>query len=110
MAPESATESVPLPFLPPRGGVQAVLVGNPNTGKTTVFNKLCGARAKTSNFPGTTTSTRIGRGRLHQHREVEVLDLPGLYQLTLDLPEARLVKGLLDGERAAPPEAILVIV
>ena len=46
------------------------LIGNPNTGKTTVFNKLCGARAKTSNFPGTTTSTRIGRGRLHEHREV----------------------------------------
>jgi ferrous iron transport protein B len=86
------------------------LIGNPNTGKTTVFNRLCGARAKTSNFPGTTTSTRIGRGRLHKHREVEVLDLPGLYQLTLDLPEARLVRGVLDGEKGTPPEAILVIV
>jgi ferrous iron transport protein B len=89
---------------------RVALIGNPNTGKTTVFNKLCGARAKTSNFPGTTTSTRIGRGRLHEHREVEVLDLPGLYQLTLDLPEARLVKALLDGDRDTPPEAILVIV
>jgi len=86
------------------------LVGNPNTGKTTVFNRLCGARAKTSNFPGTTTSTRIGRGRLHKHREVEVFDLPGLYQLTLDLPEVRLVRGLLDGDKGTPPDAILVIV
>ena len=40
------------------------LVGNPNTGKTTLFNRLCGARAKTSNFPGTTTAARIGRATL----------------------------------------------
>ena len=37
------------------------LLGNPNTGKTTLFNRLCGARAKTSNFPGTTTAMRLGR-------------------------------------------------
>jgi ferrous iron transport protein B len=86
------------------------LLGNPNTGKTTLFNRLCGARAKTSNFPGTTTSTRIGRGRLHAHREVEVFDLPGLYQLTLDAPEARLVRELLDGHQGRLPDAILVIV
>ena len=64
MAPEPATESIPSPPLPPRGGVQAVLVGNPNTGKTTLFNQLCGARAKTSNFPGTTTALRTGTLRL----------------------------------------------
>ena len=40
------------------------LVGNPNTGKTTLFNRLSGARAKTSNFPGTTTAARIGRATL----------------------------------------------
>ena len=37
---------------------RVALIGNPNTGKTTLFNALCGARAKTSNFPGTTTSAR----------------------------------------------------
>jgi len=86
------------------------LIGNPNTGKTTLFNRLCGARAKTSNFPGTTTSTRIGRGRLHARREVEVFDLPGLYQLTLDAPEARVVREVLDGQLGRGPDAILVIV
>ncbi len=85
MAPESATESVPSPPLPPRGGVQAVLVGNPNTGKTTLFNQLCGARAKTSNFPGTTTALRMGTLRLPE-AQVELLDMPGIYDLTLTRP------------------------
>jgi ferrous iron transport protein B len=89
---------------------RVALMGNPNTGKTTVFNRLCGARAKTSNFPGTTTSARVGRGRLHAYREVEVFDLPGLYQLTMDVHEARLVRGILDGEQGHPPDAILVTV
>ncbi len=39
---------------------RVALIGNPNTGKTTLFNALCGARAKTSNFPGTTTAVRTG--------------------------------------------------
>ena len=43
------------------------LIGNPNTGKTTLFNALCGARAKTSNFPGTTTSVRTGRSEAAGH-------------------------------------------
>jgi ferrous iron transport protein B len=45
-------------------GYRIALVGNPNTGKTTLFNRLRGARAKTSNFPGTTTAARIGRATL----------------------------------------------
>ena len=60
------------------------LLGNPNTGKTTLFNRLCGARAKTSNFPGTTTAARIGRATLAGDRSVlqaEIVDLPGLYRL-----------------------------
>src|SRR5262245_52219719 len=57
---------------PDAGGEQAVrlgtpriaLVGNPNTGKTTLFNRLSGLRHKTSNFPGTTLEARLGRVRL----------------------------------------------
>jgi ferrous iron transport protein B len=48
------------PALPPR----IALLGNPNTGKTTLFNRLCGLRHKTSNFPGTTLEARLGRLRL----------------------------------------------
>jgi ferrous iron transport protein B len=87
------------------------LIGNPNTGKTTVFNRLCGARAKTSNFPGTTTSTRVGRGLLAAEHRVEVVDLPGLYRLDFDSPEARITRRILDGEgRRRRPDAVVVLV
>ena len=87
------------------------LIGNPNTGKTTLFNVLCGARAKTSNFPGTTTSVRSGRadatGTL---RALDVLDLPGVYDLDVDLPEAHIATTLLAGGREPAPDAVVVIV
>ena len=85
------------------------LVGNPNTGKTTVFNRLCGARAKTANFPGTTAATRVGRSVLGTDT-VEVIDLPGVYQLHLDAPETRIVRDLLAGRtKHARPDAVVVL-
>ena len=61
------------------------LVGNPNTGKTTLFNGLCRARQKTANYPGTTVEKKIGICTLQhttQKRErVNIIDLPGLYSL-----------------------------
>ena len=90
---------------------RVALIGNPNTGKTTLFNVLCGARAKTSNFPGTTTSVRSGRveaaGGL---RALDVLDLPGVYDLDLDAPEARIATTVLSGGRGPAPDAVVVIV
>ncbi len=86
------------------------LIGNPNTGKTTLFNALCGARAKTSNFPGTTTSIRSGRAEAHGDAALDVLDLPGVYDLEIDAPESRIATALLDGTRGAGPDAIVVIV
>jgi ferrous iron transport protein B len=88
---------------------RVALVGNPNTGKTTVFNRLCGARAKTANFPGTTAAMRVGRGALGA-RAVEVVDLPGVYQLHLDAPETRIVRDLLAGRTKHPrPDAVVVL-
>ena len=108
MVPGSATGHIESPPLPPRGGVQAVLVGNPNTGKTTLFNHLCGARAKTSNFPGTTTALRSGTVRL-PHAQVELLDMPGIYDLTLDTAEARIVRAAMNEIRRRG-DAVVVIV
>jgi len=85
------------------------LIGNPNTGKTTLFNALCGARAKTSNFPGTTTSVRTGH-REHRGVTLDVLDLPGVYDLDVASPETEIARGVLDGARGAPPDAVVVIV
>ena len=87
---------------------RAILIGNPNTGKTTVFNRLCGARAKTSNFPGTTTALRTGALKF-EHSAVEVLDLPGLYDLTLDIPEARIVRDVVQEARVRDDLVVVVI-
>ena len=90
---------------------RVVLLGNPNTGKTTIFNRLCGTRAKTSNFPGTTTSARVGRAALGEQTIAEVLDLPGLYQLSLDVPEAGIARDVLSGAGAyTRPDAVLLVV
>ena len=87
------------------------LIGNPNTGKTTLFNRLCGARAKTSNFPGTTTSSRVGRAALPGDWITEIIDLPGLYELGLDMPETRIARDVLVGEGLyRRPDAVLVVV
>ena len=87
------------------------LIGNPNTGKTTLFNALCGARAKTSNFPGTTTAVRRGHSRwdglAHQ---VEVLDLPGVYDLTLDAPESEIARVALSGSTTPAPDALVIVI
>lgn len=74
---------------------RVVLVGNPNTGKTTLFNALCGARAKTSNFPGTTTTTRTGHSEIGPSQSVEVLDIPGIYELHLDSAESGIAREVL---------------
>jgi ferrous iron transport protein B len=87
------------------------LIGNPNTGKTTTFNRLCGSRAKTSNFPGTTTATRLGRTELASNRVVEIIDLPGVYELHMDAPESLIARAVLEGDGAfRRPDAAIVIV
>ncbi len=91
------------------GTARVALLGNPNTGKTTLFNVLCGARAKTSNFPGTTTSVRTGHCDVHGRR-VDVLDLPGVYDLRYHSPETRIVRAVLAGERGVPPDMVVVLV
>lgn len=99
------------------------LLGNPNTGKTTLFNLLSGLRHKTSNFPGTTLEARVGRVSIQcesgtgrwEKRAAEVIDLPGIYSLELDQLESEICRAVLEG-RAAPrgqvvaePSAICIV-
>jgi len=93
---------------------RVLLLGNPNTGKTTLFNRLCGLRAKTANFPGTTTDLRRGRMQLATaaggSEPLEVVDLPGLYSLELDLPESRVAaQALAAGDGVEPAAAVVVV-
>lgn len=84
------------------------LLGSPNTGKTTLFNRLCGVTSKTANFPGTTTRARVGRcqaGGL----TLDVIDLPGVYRLSLDLPESRVCREALQAKGDSRPDLALVV-
>jgi ferrous iron transport protein B len=87
------------------------LVGNPNAGKTTLFNVLTGLRAKTANFPGTTVECKTGSLNLGVER-VSVIDLPGLYSLDSTSPEEKVASEALCGRVAgtATPTAALVVV
>jgi ferrous iron transport protein B len=88
-----------------------VLAGNPNAGKTTLFNALTGLRAKTANFPGTTIECKVGRAHVGG-QPIFVVDLPGLYSLDSSSPEeqvaAQAVRGRLSDHSKA--DAVLVIV
>jgi ferrous iron transport protein B len=94
---------------------RVALVGNPNTGKTTLFNALCGLRHKTGNFPGTTQEARVGRLRFGGGA-VDLIDLPGIYSLELQLSESEIARRVLAGSLAAPgmvqaaPDAVCVVV
>jgi ferrous iron transport protein B len=108
--PPAAAASPEVSEQPRVSQARVALVGNPNTGKTTVFNRLCGVRAKTANFPGTTASKRTGRTVVGSTHHLEVVDLPGVYQLHLDAPEAQIVRELLTSRSSdIRPHAVVVV-
>ena len=88
------------------------LVGNPNAGKTTLFNALTGLRAKTANFPGTTIERKVGRAQVGCHQAVIVVDLPGLYSLDSSAPEEKIASDALRGKLSGhdAPDAVLIVV
>src|ERR1700761_4050837 len=90
---------------------QVVLTGNPNSGKTTVFNALTGLRARVGNYAGVTVERKEGRLQGLGGEKVVVLDLPGTYSLSpqsLDEQIARDV--LLERLPEAPPPSLVVVV
>ncbi len=95
---------------PPHHAFTLALVGNPNAGKTTLFNALTGLRAKTANFPGTTVERKVGRLHL-DHKQIVVVDLPGLYSLDSKSPDEKLASDALQGrlEHTAPDAALVVV-
>src|SRR3954464_11672916 len=88
------------------------LVGNPNAGKSALFNALTGARQKVGNYPGVTVERKSGRMTLADGRPGEMLDLPGTYSLTPSSPDEAVTHDVLlgkqDGERL--PSALLIVV
>lgn len=84
------------------------LVGNPNSGKTTLFNALTGLRAQTANYPGTTVERRTGRCRLGE-AEVELIDLPGLYDFQSNTDEERVALRVIEGRQEELAGAVVVV-
>ena len=91
---------------------QVALVGNPNAGKSALFNALTGARQKIANYPGVTVERKAGRLVLPSGASVELTDLPGAYGLHATSPDeavtARVILGELPGEEA-PGVLVLVL-
>jgi ferrous iron transport protein B len=87
------------------------LVGNPNTGKTTLFNALTGLRHRVGNYPGVTVELKKGRAS-HGERACEIIDLPGTYSLAARSPDELVAVDLLLGRLAgeSPPDVIVAIV
>ena len=86
--------------------IRAVLAGNPNCGKTSLFNGLTGSRQRVGNYPGVTVEKREGRWR-HGDADVQVRDLPGAYSLTSYSPEERIAR---DELVAGDHDVVVVVV
>ena len=88
------------------------LVGNPNTGKTTLFNGLTGLFQHVGNYPGVTVERKVARLRLSDDKKVDLVDLPGTYSLAAHAPDEMIVADILlgrvPGERKV--DAVLAIV
>ena len=88
------------------------LVGNPNCGKTALFNLLTGARQKVANYAGVTVERKVGTLRLANGQTVSVVDLPGAYSLTPATPDEQITVEVIEGRRhgEAAPDAIVAVV
>ena len=95
----------------PRPRLPRVLVaGNPNAGKTTLFNALTGARARVGNYPGVTVARSSREIALPDGAHVELVDLPGAYSVSTRSPDEQVAIDEVLGRRGAAPDAVVVVV
>jgi len=116
---EAGKPSVALPVVEvsPSAATRVALVGNPNAGKTSLFNRLTGQRAQTANFAGTTVGHRRGvlkpaPGAPLRPTPITLLDLPGMYSLAATSPEEEVASGVLRGDHTGEPapDAVVIVV
>jgi len=98
----------------PQSGRQTkriALIGPPNSGKTTLFNRLTGLRQKVANFPGVTVDSHTGVIELPDGREIGVIDLPGVYSLSSRSEDEQIANDVLTGGRngGTRPDAVLLV-
>ena len=90
---------------------KVALVGNPNAGKSALFNALTGARQKIANYPGVTVERKAGRLLLASGQPIELVDLPGSYGLDATSPDEEVTRKVIMGEfeGEAAPDALVVV-
>ena len=90
---------------------RVALIGNPNTGKSTLFNTLTGLRQKTANYPGVTVERHTGILKLASG-DAELVDVPGAYSITAHSPDELVSADVLMGrvEGSGLPAAILIVI
>ncbi|MCR2834679.1 ferrous iron transporter B [Parerythrobacter lacustris] len=90
---------------------RAALVGNPNAGKSALFNALTGARQKIANYPGVTVERKAGRLVLPSGEPVELIDLPGSYSFDTASPDEEVTRKVVMGDfpGEAKPDALVVV-
>ncbi len=88
------------------------LVGNPNAGKSALFNALTGARQKIANYPGVTVERKSGRMLLPDGEPVELVDLPGSYSLDPSSPDEEVTRAVVTGQQEGQrqPDALILVV
>ncbi|HET9012457.1 MAG TPA: FeoB small GTPase domain-containing protein, partial [Gemmatimonadaceae bacterium] len=90
-------------------GLRVALVGNPNAGKSTLFNALTGMQQRVANFPGVTVEHAEG-GYVHDGLPFTVLDLPGTYSVTPQSPDEAVALDALQGRARGVPAADVIVV
>ncbi len=98
----------PLPPTPTAVPMVA-LVGNPNCGKTALFNALTGSRQKVANYPGVTVEKKIGRLTTPAGRAIRIVDLPGTYSLRARSPDEEITRDVVLGKLAAEVAPDLIV-
>ncbi|WP_295855968.1 ferrous iron transporter B [uncultured Xylophilus sp.] len=89
--------------------LRVALLGNPNCGKTALFNLLTGSRAKVANYAGVTVERKVGRLRTGSGRQVYVLDLPGAYSLNAMSADEAVTRDIVTGRRPGEPLPDLLV-
>ena len=90
----------------------AALVGNPNAGKSALFNALTGARQKIANYPGVTVERKAGRLVLPSGAPIELVDLPGSYSLDPSSPDEEVTRSVVMGDFAGEvqPDVLVIVI
>src|SRR3954469_12848184 len=95
-----------------KDALTVALAGNPNSGKTTIFNALTGLRQKVANYPGVTVEKKTGRMKWPDGSDATVIDLPGTYSLISRSIDEHIASEVIRGLRqdTATPDVVVVVV